>query len=156
MGIIGNCVRMTALLVLVMATSNRCAPIPATPGYTGMHTHENGKYVGELRDSEGGSRKKRHGQGTYTFSSGAKYVGEWRDDKRHGQGTETFASGNKYVGEWRDDKKHGQGTYTFPDGDKYVGEWRDDKRNGLGTEYSPQGAVLWNGIWHDGELVARR
>ena len=25
--------------------------------------------------------------GTYTFASGAKYVGEFRDDKKHGQGT---------------------------------------------------------------------
>ena len=196
MGIIGICVRVTALLVLVMATSNRCAPIPATTGLAqsqlpqcpaqrhpitspwsnclGTFTLANGeKYIGEYRDD------KRNGQGTYMFSNGAKYVGEWRDDKRHGQGTFTFpngdkyvgevrdgkedgqgtytyANGDKYIGEWRDNKHHGQGTFTFAGGIKYVGEYRDDKRNGLGTEYSPQGAVLKNGIWHDGELVAKR
>ena len=66
-------------------------------------------------------------QGTVTSADGAKYVGEWRDNKKHGLGTETFADGAKYVGEFRDDKYHGQGTYTFADGRKYEGEWRDNK-----------------------------
>ena len=37
-------------------------------------------------------------------------------------GTYTFASGNKYVGGWKDDKKHGLGTYTYPDGENYQGQ----------------------------------
>ena len=44
----------------------------------------------------------------------------------NGQGTLTFVSGDKYVGEFKDNKKNGQGTYTFANGDKYVGEWKDD------------------------------
>ena len=28
---------------------------------------------------------------------------EWQDDKRHGQGTYTYASGEKYVGDLKDD-----------------------------------------------------
>ena len=35
-----------------------------------------------------------NGQGTYTWSDGAKYVGEFKDGKKHGQGTYTFANGN--------------------------------------------------------------
>ena len=31
--------------------------------------------------------------GTYTWESGSKYVGEWKDDKQHGQGTYTSADG---------------------------------------------------------------
>jgi hypothetical protein len=34
----------------------------------------------------------------------------------HGQGTFTYANGNKYVGEWKDGMKHGQGTVTLADG----------------------------------------
>ena len=71
--------------------------------------------------------------GTYTAADGAKYVGEYKDDKRHGQGTYTFANGAKYVGEYKDGKRHGQGTYTAADGDKYVGEWKDGKNHGQGT-----------------------
>ena len=36
----------------------------------------------------------------------------------NGYGTYTWASGNKYVGEWKDGKQHGQGIFTFANGDK--------------------------------------
>ena len=71
--------------------------------------------------------------GTFTYTDGGKYVGEWKDSKRHGYGTYTYTGGDKYVGEWKDGKSHGQGTATFADGDKYVGEWKDSKRHGQGT-----------------------
>ena len=94
----------------------------------GTYTFASGsKYVGEYRDD------KRHGQGTFTFADGEKYVGEFKDGNYHGQGTLTSANGNKYVGEWRDDKQHGQGIETSADGDNYIGEFRDGKRNGQGT-----------------------
>ena len=54
--------------------------------------------------------------GTYTFASGNKYVGEYKDNKRNGQGTYTFASGGKYVGEWKDGKRNGQGKLTYASG----------------------------------------
>ena len=76
--------------------------------------------------------------GTYTFSNGDKYVGEFKDDKFHGKGTYTFANGNKYVGEWKNDKKHGKGTYTFADGRKYIGEWKNGKRYKKGTIIYPK------------------
>ena len=45
--------------------------------------------------------------------------------KRHGRGTYTWASGNRYEGEWRDNKPHGHGTFTWAaDGSRYEGEWR--------------------------------
>ena len=31
-------------------------------------------------------------------------MGEWENGKKHGQGTYTFISGNKYVGEYKDGK----------------------------------------------------
>ena len=65
---------------------------------------------------------------SYTWASGEKYVGEWKDGKRNGYGTYTFADGNKYVGEYKEGGRHGQGTYTYANGDKYVGEWKDGKR----------------------------
>jgi len=81
--------------------------------------------------------------GTYTYTNGDKYVGEFKDGKKHGQGTYYYLAdnqwkGDKYVGEFKDDKIHGQGTYYYLadnqwKGDKYVGEYKDDKKHGQGT-----------------------
>ena len=46
----------------------------------------------------------KNGQGTYTWSDGQKYVGEFKDDKREGQGTFTFANGKIKEGIWENDK----------------------------------------------------
>jgi hypothetical protein len=44
-----------------------------------------------------GAIKYHNCQGTYTFPSGEKYTGEFKNGKKHGQGTVTFFNGNKYV-----------------------------------------------------------
>ena len=50
----------------------------------------------------------------------------------NGQGTFTWSDGGKYVGEWKDGERNGQGTSTTPDGYKDVGEFKDGKRwNGI-------------------------
>ena len=94
----------------------------------------------------------QNGQGTYTFSNGDKYVGEFRDGKKNGQGTYIFSNGEKYVGEFRNDWRNGQGTYTFPNGDKYVGEWRDDKKNGQGT-YTFNNGIIQEGAYENGLYI---
>ena len=65
-------------------------------------------------------------------------------------GTTTFTSGSKYVGEFRDGKADGQGTATYANGDKFVGEWRGDLRNGQGIEYRTNGTINRSGRWADG------
>ena len=96
----------------------------------------------------------KNGQGTYTWASGNKYVGEYMNDMKHGQGTFTGASGNKYVGEYMNDMMHGQGTYTGASGDKYVGEWQSGKRHGQGTfTYANANAPTQKGLWKNGEFV---
>ena len=65
---------------------------------------------------------------------GAKYNGEWKNDKATGNGIFIYSNGDKYEGklyfilssekgEWLNGEKHGQGTYYFHDRGKYVGEW---------------------------------
>ena len=37
------------------------------------------------------------------------------------QGTYKFKSGARYIGEYADNKKHGHGAFYYPDGSKYEG-----------------------------------
>ena len=53
--------------------------------------------------------------GSYTYSDGKKYVGEWKDDNREGYGISTEPDGSKYVGTWKDNTYH-NGTFTRADG----------------------------------------
>ena len=112
----------------------------------GTYTWASGtKYVGDFKDD------KRTGQGTITWANGEKYVGDFKDDKRTGQGTYTWTNGNKYVGDFNDGKKTGQGTFTWPSGSKYVGDFNDGKRTGQGTYTWPSGSK-WVGEWENDNL----
>ena len=86
-----------------------------------------GKYVGEFR---GG---KLNGHGTHTYTNGARYIGEFKDGNFSGEGTLTNANGEKYFGEFSNGLPNGRGTQTYANGDKYVGEFSDGKPNGIGT-----------------------
>lgn len=113
----------------------------------GTYTWSDGrKYVGEWLDG------KMHGQGTYTRPDGSVYVGEWKNGECHGQGTYTTPDGSEYVGEWKESWKHGQGTYTKSDGSEYVGEWKNGMAHGQGTYTRPNGSEhvgeWWNGKAH--------
>ena len=37
---------------------------------------------------------------TTTYRDGVEYDGSWVDDKKHGEGTYTYVGGRKYVGRW--------------------------------------------------------
>ncbi len=90
-------------------------------------------------------------QGTYTYSDGSVYVGQWKNSKRNGIGTLTRPKGSKYVGHWKDDQFDGQGAYTYPDGSKYVGQWKNSKRNGEGRYVSSSGSE-YESQWKNGRL----
>jgi len=93
----------------------------------------------------------------YTFTSGHKHVGSWKNGKPHGQGikyyggefkgdtvsglwvegklsetgkkgTYTWANGNYYTGTWSNNAPH-IGTHFFKDGTKHVGTFIDTSEN---------------------------
>ena len=43
----------------------------------------------------------RHGEGTFTWSNGDIYEGEWREDVCDGRGTLISANGDKYEGDFK-------------------------------------------------------
>ena len=69
-------------------------------------------------------------------------MGGWKDGKQHGQGTYTYPDGDKYVGEHKDGEMNGQGTYTWSDGGKYVGESKDNEMWN-GTKYDKDGKIIY-------------
>ena len=94
----------------------------------------------------------RHGQGTFRYPNGAKYVGTFKNHYPNGQGVATYANGEKYVGEFKDGKKHGQGAYTYNNGDAYTGEFKAGKFYGKGTFTYSNGETR-QGIWENNTFV---
>ena len=113
----------------------------------GTYSWSNGdKYIGEWKNDQ------MHGQGNIFFGSGNKYIGEWKHNKRDGHGTAVWANGDKYVGEWKNDFKHGFGTAIWSNGNKYAGEWQNDQQHGQGNFIWTDSRV-WNGKWEDGSFI---
>ena len=122
------------------------------------------------------------GRGTYTYVSGATYVGEWKNGGRHGQGVLVAKKGDKYdpqanfnkpwsrntpfamlvnmaesdryEGEWKDNRRHGQGVYQFSNGDRYIGEFREDRFEGQAKFFYANGATPVSGTWANNKFVA--
>ena len=103
--------------------------------------------------------------GTYNFSSGNKYVGEFKNDFRNTvRGFLPMQMEIKYVGEYKDDMRNGQGTYTYAGqilrwaGDKYVGEYKDGLRCTVrGLIPMPDGSQgSWYGAWENDKLKRTR
>ncbi|KAL5013666.1 hypothetical protein ScPMuIL_007936 [Solemya velum] len=93
--------------------------------------------------------------GTYIFSNGDKYEGDYihSDDnsiERSGTGTHTSADGTVYNGMWSGDKMNGEGTLRHPSGAVYEGNFVNNQFNGSG-KYS------WaNGSFYEGRFVENR
>ncbi|XP_066476723.1 MORN repeat-containing protein 4 isoform X3 [Tiliqua scincoides] len=72
-------------------------------------------------------------KGSFTYSSGEEYRGEWKEGRRHGVGQLTFADGSVYLGHFENGLFNGCGVLTFADGSRYEGEFVQGKFNGVGV-----------------------
>ena len=103
------------------------------------------KYTGEF------SKGKIHGQGMLKFSNGNIYVGDWKNHYREGKGKLTYANGDVYKGEFKQSKFNGKGTMTFRNGEEYIGEWANDLQNGKG-KYSYSNGDHFEGSFYNGAV----
>jgi len=109
------------------------------------------KYVGQFKHG------LTHGYGRKTWASKAgeeeknHYVGQWNCGKRDGRGEFTWRNGAKYIGQFKNNRFHGQGTvrtgHSAPAGDRvvYCGQFVNGKRHGNGTPGDEHGYSLYHG-----------
>lgn len=112
-----------------------------------------------------------NGNGTYIYSNGSKYVGEFKNSMPNGKGrlisevgtifanwvdntptgTVIFTAkrGDEYVGEMKNGLQHGFGTYKYPNGDKYTGDWKMGEMDGKGEYFFSDGGK-YIGDWKNG------
>ncbi|KAK6300861.1 hypothetical protein J4Q44_G00289590 [Coregonus suidteri] len=72
-------------------------------------------------------------RGSFTYSNGEEYHGEWREGLRHGLGQLTFSDGTCYTGQFENGLFNGCGMLVFPDGSRYEGEFIQGKFQGAGV-----------------------
>ncbi|CAI2384134.1 unnamed protein product [Moneuplotes crassus] len=78
--------------------------------------YSNGEYFsGEV--TQGGLK---NGKGTYYYSNGDRYDGQFLNDKRIGNSRLIFDDKSEYIGQFIDDEADGHGIYTDPQGNRYM------------------------------------
>ena len=90
-------------------------------------TSTKNKFVGEYE-------KDNFVKGIIYYDGGNIAKGEWDENfKQQGKGEFIWSSGTKYVGDFKDDKLSGVGEFFYSNGNKYKGDVLDTKRHGVGT-----------------------
>lgn len=73
-------------------------------------------YNGNVYKGDFNSQDQPHGYGTYTFSDGRSYQGQFVKGLREGQGVYKWPNGTVYDGEFKAGKQHGIAKFTQPNG----------------------------------------
>ncbi|KAM6347957.1 MORN repeat-containing protein 4 isoform 1-T1 [Alca torda] len=100
-------------------------------------------------------------KGSFTYSNGEEYRGEWKEGRRHGIGQLTFSDGTAYVGHFENGLFHGCGVLTFSDGSRYEGEFVQGKFSGVGVftrcdNMTFEGEFKGGRVYGFGECLAER
>ena len=93
-----------------------------------------------------------HGRGILIYKNGDRYYGNFENGKKSRIGIFYFKrNGAKYKGEWKDNKMNGYGTYYYPNGTIYEGYFKDNKRHGFGILKTLHGDI-YKSFWNDGNI----
>ena len=139
------------LSIIIMLTACAGNDIKDTPESNTASVASNACFAAARAAYKGScSNGKANGLGTYTFSDGKKFVGQFKNGKRSGRGTTTFPDGDKFVGQFKNDESNGLGTYTFSDGRKYVGQFKNGKLHGQGI-YTSGNVAKYEGQFKNGK-----
>ncbi|MEO8101145.1 MAG: caspase family protein [Betaproteobacteria bacterium] len=125
-------------------------PVPAFPRMlTGTLDFRDGaRYVGEYKEDKD-KNQILHGKGEY-ISQAFRYNGEFRDGKKQGRGVYVWANGDKFDGDFANDQVSGKGKWEFASGDVYVGEVLNAVMVGKGVLVAKNGDK-YDGLFADGK-----
>ncbi len=116
----------------------------------------NGNAIGDGTYTYKNGKQFKVGSGILNLKSIKKnesYFGQVKgDDVFHGFGIYSWASGAKYIGEWKEGQFEGIGMNLFSDGSRYEGQFKNDQFHGEGTLYSKDGKVLQAGMFFYGKF----
>ncbi|CAB9510688.1 MORN repeat protein [Seminavis robusta] len=119
--------------------------------------HDGRHYKGEFQDD------MRHGFGKFVYGQNQNadwYEGSFVKGRREGQGRFVFSDGAVYDGGWKEGLYHGQGTLISAAknsknkaGGKttYTGGFERGLAHGQGKETAPDGTVVYEGNWINGD-----
>uniref|UniRef100_A0A3B3S3X8 MORN repeat-containing protein 4 n=1 Tax=Paramormyrops kingsleyae TaxID=1676925 RepID=A0A3B3S3X8_9TELE len=89
-------------------------------------------------------------RGSFTYSSGEEYHGDWKEGRRHGLGQLKFSDGTCYTGQFENGLFNGCGVLAFPDGSRYEGDFVQGKFQGVGV------FIRFDGMKFEGEFKGGR
>ncbi|MEP7154895.1 MAG: caspase family protein [Betaproteobacteria bacterium] len=125
-------------------------PAPVFPRMlTGTLDFKDGaKYVGDFKEDKD-KNQTLHGKGEYT-SQAFRYNGEFKDGKKQGKGLYVWANGDKFEGDFANDQVSGKGKWEFASGDVYTGEVLNAVMVGRGVLLAKNGD-RYDGLFADGK-----
>ncbi|PIK56756.1 putative radial spoke head 10-like B [Apostichopus japonicus] len=90
-----------------------------------------------------------HGRGTYTWSDGVVYEGDFTNNEITGKGLYHWPDSSTYEGEVLNGKRHGHGTFRcMASPASYTGQWKMGQRHGTGIiRYDTDGLSFYEGDW---------
>lgn len=94
--------------------------------------------------------------GTYFFSSGNVFHGNWLNGNKEGLGMTMLTDKTKYEGYYKENKKSGKGTYYYSNGQtKSTGSFLNGKKTGDWNYYDEMGEITKIVEYADGKEVRR-
>jgi hypothetical protein len=113
---------------------------------SGSYRYSNGAvYTGQF------AYGKPNGRGEFRDADRSLYAGDFKDGKPHGQGKKRYENGNEYVGQFAFGTMSGEGSMVYSNGHRYAGQWSDGKPNGRGN-YHFKSRDRYEGSFIDGHF----
>ncbi len=89
--------------------------------------------------------------GTFRFTDGTVYKGEWHHDHPSGSGLKILTNGRTVVGDFTEDPSITYGAILYPNKSVYLGQLNNTVAQGLGIIKNPSGTVIYHGHFSNGK-----